>query len=207
VKISRASHELGKRSCAFALVLFFFLGCPLVPPATALDSKSSVESLIKLFSQWGTGVDSQTFAAKAAQFIDYRTMSQMALGAENWGKLSEGQRQEFTQSFRTLVEKRYYPRWHKIFSKSQVKYGKESVQNGLTRIQTEITLKDSLQRVDWDLKARDAEPKVVNLTVEDKDLVMRVGRRFQKKLAQSGFPALLAWIKTQAVKSGSQSED
>jgi ABC-type transporter MlaC component len=207
VKISRAWHELRKRSCALALVLIFFLCSPLVPPAAALDSKSTVENLIKLFSQWGTGANSQTFAAQAARFIDYRTMSQMALGTEDWGKLSEAQRQEFTLSFRTLVEKRYYPRWHKIFSKSQITYGKESVQNGLTRIQTHITLKDSVQQVDWELKAQGAEPKVVNLAVEDKDLVMRVGRRFQKKLAQSGFPSLLAWIKTQAAKTGNQSED
>ena len=207
MKTGRASHELGKGSCALALVLLFFLCSPLVPLAAALDSKSTVESLIKLFSQWGTGVNNQTFAAQAAQFIDYRTMSQMALGADNWGKLSEAQRQEFTQSFRTLVEKRYYPRWHKIFSKSRITYGKESVQNGLTRIQTQITLKDSVQQVNWELKAEGSEPKVVNLSVEDKDLVMRVGRRFQKKLTQSGFPALLAWIKTQAAKSGSTSED
>jgi ABC-type transporter MlaC component len=207
VKINRASNLLGKRSFALAFVLLFFLYAPLIPPVVALDSKSTVESLVKLFSQWGTGVNSRTFAAQAAQFIDYRTMSQMALGAENWRKLNEPQRQEFTQSFRTLVEKRYYPRWHKIFSKSQTTYGKESVQNGLTRIRTQVTLKDSVQQVDWELKAQGAETKVVNLSVEDKDLVMRVGRRFQKKLAQSGFPALLAWLKTQAAKSGSTSED
>jgi len=132
-------------------------------------------------------------------------MAQDSLGPQ-WDKLSEAQRDEFTKSFKTLVERRYYPRWHKIFSKSQVTYGKESQQNGVTRIKTQITLKDSVQEVDWDLKAEGTAPKVINLTVENKDLVMRAGKRFQQRLAKAGFPSFIAWIKTQANKS-TASED
>jgi phospholipid transport system substrate-binding protein len=172
----------------------------------ALDSKPTVETLVKLFSQLkSTGPASASVLNQVAQYIDYKAMAEASLG-QQWAKLSEAQREEFAKSFRSLVEKRYYPRWHKIFSKSQVSYGKESQENGVTRLKTQITLKDTVQEIDWDLKAEGAAAKVVNLTVEDKDLVVRAGKRFQPRLAKSGFPAFIAWINTQAAKSVS-SED
>ena len=174
--------------------------------ALAIDSKPTIETLVKLFSQLSSsGPASQSVLTQVAQYIDYKAMAQDSLGPQ-WDKLSEAQRDEFTKSFKTLVERRYYPRWHKIFSKSQVTYGKESQQNGVTRIKTQITLKDSVQEVDWDLKAEGTAPKVINLTVENKDLVMRAGKRFQQRLAKAGFPSFIAWIKTQANKS-TASED
>jgi len=173
----------------------------------AVDSKPTVETLVKLFSQVSsTGTTDTSILAQAAQYIDYKAMAQASLG-QQWDKLSEAQRDQFAKSFRILVEKRYYPRWHKIFSKSKVSFGNESQQNGLTRVKTQITLKDSVQEVDWDLKAEGSTSKVVNLTVEDKDLVVRAGRRFQPRLAKSGFPAFIAWINNQANKSAVSSED
>jgi len=203
--LSNGDSTLKSRSTlSFCLALLAGLS---TTNASALESKPTVETLVKLFSQLSsTGPANQSVLTQAAQYIDYRAMAQSSLGPQ-WDKLSEAQRDEFTKSFRTLVEKRYYPRWHKIFSKSQVSYGKESQQSGLTRVKTQITLKDSVQEVDWDLKAEGAAAKVVNLTVENKDLVMRVGRRFQQRLAKSGFPAFIAWIKTQANKSAGASED
>jgi len=162
---------------------------------------------VKLLSQWNSKGNNQTVLSEAAQRIDYKSMAETSLGPQNWGKLSEAQRNEFVKSFRILVEKRYYPRWHNIFSKSQVTYGKESAQGSGTRIKTQMTLKDSVQEVDWDLQGQGAEAKVVNLTVGDKDLVVRASHRFQKRLDKSGFPAFMTWIKAQADSTASSSED
>jgi ABC-type transporter MlaC component len=186
----------------FLSVLFCTMHCAL-----ALDSKSTVETLVKLLSQWSSKGSNQNILSEAAQYIDYKSMAEASLGPQNWSKLSEGQRDEFVKSFRTLVEQRYYPRWHNIFSKSHITYGKASAQNGVNRIKTQMSLKDSVQEVDWDLKGQDSDARVVNLTVGEKDLVVRAGRRFQKRFAKAGFPAFIAWIKTQAANSASSSED
>jgi phospholipid transport system substrate-binding protein len=184
-----------------SLLFALLAGFACSTSALAADSKPTVEMLVKLFSQLSsTGTTSASLLAQAAQYIDYKSMAQASLGAQ-WQKLSDAQRDEFAKSFRTLVEKRYYPRWHKIFSKSRVSYGNQSQENGVTRLKTQIALKDSVQEVVWDLRGEGSTNKVVNLTVENKDLVVRAGKRFQPRLAKSGFPAFIAWINSQAAKS------
>lgn len=201
------SKSIGVKNFQWLLLLFSaIIYCSGAGSAATAGSNATIDTLVKLLSQWSSSGNNQSILTQAAQHIDYQAMGEESLGAQ-WGKLSEAQRTEFVQGFKTLVEKRYYPRWHNIFSKSKLTYGKESTANGVTRINTQMTLKDSVQEVDWDLKGTGANARVVNLTVGEKDLVVRAGRRFQKRLEKAGFPAFMTWIKKEAANTGSASAD
>jgi ABC-type transporter MlaC component len=170
-------------------------------PGLALESKPTVEALVGLFSKWSGSRTDHTNLNEAARYIDYKYMSRRALGTANWDKLSESQRDEFEKAFKTLIEQRYYPRWHRVFSKSKITYGKESVENGLVHLKTEISVGDDREHVDWELVTRGTDAKVVNLTVDGKDLIARIARRLQKRLNKSGFRSVMTWIRNRNPKS------
>jgi len=170
-------------------------------PSLALDSKPAVEALVELFSKWSGSSSDHTILNEAARYIDYRYMSRRALGTADWDKLSESQRDEFERAFKTLIEQRYYPRWHRVFSKSKITYGKESIENGLVYLKTAISVGDDREDVDWELVTRGTEAKVVNLRVDGKDLIARMARRLQKRLNKSGFRSVMGWIHNRNAKS------
>jgi ABC-type transporter MlaC component len=162
--------------------------------AFAQTGKESIESLIKVFStlrghHWELD---PTQLADAAKYIDYRDMAQRALGEREWHKLSDAQKKNYLQSFKSLIERRYYTRWHRIFAKSKITYGAEARKDSDVLVNSTITTGNSTKSVVWTLAGE--LPKVVNLTVGDKDLLKVVQPRFQRKIAAAGMPAFLSWL-------------
>src|SRR5438552_4227782 len=91
------------------------LCCQMSAPAAQIENgKQTVEHLVNLFSAWNGKKPDQRVYAEAAQNIDYELMACRSLGTAEWEKLTPTQRKEFTKTFQSLVEQRYYSRWHKI---------------------------------------------------------------------------------------------
>ena len=67
-------------------------------------------------------------------------MSQRALGNSEWDKLDSGERKQFVTALRSLMERRYYPRWHHIFSKATVDYISETPSGSDTLVKTSVKL-------------------------------------------------------------------
>jgi ABC-type transporter MlaC component len=125
-------------------------------------------------------------------------MSEQALGAEQWGKLKPAERNDFTAALRKLVEDRYYPRWHKLFSKGILTYGKESAGHGDIILNTVLKVNKKSQDVSWQLDTKGVQPRVISLKVDDKDLLNRLHKRIFPRLQKSGFKSLLSWLQTKA---------
>jgi ABC-type transporter MlaC component len=184
-------------------ILLTFTLLALAMPVWAGEATQAVEALVKVFTEWnGTSSDKESLA-EAAKHIDYGLMSQRVLGQESWNGLSSKQKHDFLTSFRNLVEKRYYPRWHRIFSHASITYLGERQSQGDTLVRTRIKNGDSVQDVLWTISKSAGEEKVVNLQVGARDLVQRAGQRFQKKLAKSNFDDFLVWIKKESVRASS----
>jgi len=175
-----------------SFIAFSVLSCPT---ALAASGKSPVETLISLFSKSAT--DKVTLE-QAAQYIDYQYMAAQSLGLANWDKLTNHQQSAYVSALQAVIEKRYYPRWHRIFSKSKVAYGIESAvgsgNNSESHINTDLTVGKSHENIDWTVRHIGAQAKVVNLSVNGKDILVRLGQRFQKKYAQGGFDKFIAWL-------------
>jgi ABC-type transporter MlaC component len=174
--------------------------------ALAQGGKGTVENLVRILGAGnGSASDQKTFV-EAAKFIDYENMSERALGQAEWSKISPTQRSQFTSALRTVVEQRYYPRWHRLFAKGTITYGQESTVNGDTVLQTSLKINKKSQALAWCMAKRSGDLKVVSLGVNDKDLLNKLHQRVMTKLKKSNFDALVAWLKNKAPHEADESE-
>jgi len=183
----------------YITIIFLFVLLMVATPAYAGQGEDTVENLVKILITWN-GTDQSAYS-EAAKYIDYRVMSERVLGQEHWHNLSSSQKNEFVDAFQHLIEKRYYPRWHRLFRNGHIEYLNEQEVHGDTLVRTQLKIGDSSKNTNWTLTKANGEYKVISLQVNGRDLVTRAGRRFQKKLATCEFKDFLAWIKNQSVHS------
>ena len=172
----------------------------LTPVDAAQSGKATVEKLVTLFKSWDQGVPPAKVFNEATDYIDYAAMSEQALGADQWGKLSEKDKSAFSAAIKKLVEQRYYPRWHKLFAKGSLTYGNESSKNGDITLNTVLNVNKKSQEVAWRLESKSASPKVISLRVDEKDLLNVLHDRISPRLKKAGFPALLSWLQNKAAQ-------
>jgi ABC-type transporter MlaC component len=180
--------------CSISLQMFL----PIFT-ANGQTGKETIEALVRIFSgrkENNSSTDKARFK-EAANYIDYENMAQQAIGTNYWNKLSNAQKKSYVQSFRVLVEQRYYKRWHRIFSKSKIIYtGEEKLPSDNTLVKTKIITGSNNKMAIWTLSG--TEPKVVNLTIDDRDLVKRAYARFQRKIKGVGVTSFVGWIQHRA---------
>ncbi|CAN5346018.1 hypothetical protein BH10CYA1_BH10CYA1_16730 [soil metagenome] len=161
------------------------------PGLTAEPGLTAVQNIVSLFS--GPGGASYPGAAK---FIDYDAMSQRSLGVQQWSKLTAKQKHDYTAALQVLIEQRYYPRWHRIFSKAKIEYVSKSTAGGDILVKTILVVGKKRDPITWRLS--DRSDKIINLAIGQKDLLDRLTNRLQPKLKKSGFQSMLAWMQAHA---------
>ena len=164
-------------------------------PAGAQTGRTAVQDLVALFSSWDGKRPGAELSGAAAKHIDYSGMASRAIGQAEWDKLNPGQQREFVSTFRKLVERRYYPRWHKLFSKGSLSYLSESSANGDVLVRTRLLVGKKRDTLVWRLHQGQGDWMVVNLTVGEKDLLGRLSTRFQRLMKDDGFEGMMAWLK------------
>lgn len=132
-------------------------------------------------------------------FIDYEEMSQRCLGKKEWEVLNASQKQSFTSTLQALVEKRYYPRWRKIFSKGSVALLEETVQGKDILVRTRLKIGQKLTELSWRVVDDGGCAKIVSLAVADRDLLEKLKGRIQAHRKKGDFQSLLAWMNGKAV--------
>jgi len=157
-----------------------------LPAEASTAGRSAVEHLLQTFDS------SSTLAT--SNFIDYQEMSCRCLG-KKWSKLSSSQRKEFVASLKGLVEKRYYPRWRKIFGKGKITFQEEISQDGDILVRTKFLLGKKEELLSWRVADESGSYKVVSLSVDNKDLLERLKTRIMARQQKSGFDSLIAWMK------------
>jgi ABC-type transporter MlaC component len=176
------------------LTSMFLCLSALTLPVCAQTGKESIESLVKVFStlhghHWELR---PAELAEAAKYINYPSMAQRALGDEEWSKLTAAQKKNYLQSFKAIIERRYYTRWRRIFAQSKICYGTEQKKGEDFLVNTTVTTAKSNKNVIWNLTGE--PPKLVNLTVGEHDLLQVAHSRFQRKIAGVGLPVFVAWL-------------
>lgn len=182
--------------------------CALSPcPVKADEGKATVQGLVDIFVHWtGSTADKDSYA-KAAGHIDYKLMSERVLGQKRWDSLSNQERSDFIAAFRSLIEKRYYPRWRRIFSRSAITYLSEQSSSRDILVKTRVKTGDSTEEITWTVSKEGGADKVISLTVGERDLIQRAKARFDKKLAKSDFKEFLDWIKKESQRATSKGVD
>ena len=156
-----------------------------------------MEKVLNLFSVWTGKKRNEAIYDEAAEYIDYGAMAERALGS-TWESLNEKQRKEFVVMLRRLIEERYYPRWHKIFSKGKVKLIKEVPARDELFVNTELVVGKKRDKLIWHMARAGGGLKIISLAVDDKDLLTRLGLRLKKQIKKEGFEKLLDWMKDES---------
>jgi len=190
-----------------SLLSLFFIAAVSAPAhaVSNLSAKDSVSSLITSFVQWNGKFTDKVKLDQLAHSLDYDGMSSRAMGAQQWAMLSASQKSEFIAALRSVIEQRYYPRWHRLFAKGTVIYGVQAKNQTETTIQTKLTVGKSKQNLSWLLDEKAGELKVVSLKVDKSDLVTRLHDRISARLAKNGFDKVLSWLKSKSLDVGDNS--
>lgn len=164
-------------------------------PCQAQTGKNTVQELVTLFSAWSDKGRNKDICDAVARHIDYGGMAELSLTKAQWEKIGPTQRKELIASFKALVERRYYPRWHKTFLKGKLSFASEASTAGDTYVKTFLSTGDDEDTVIWRLHLKGSELVVLSLNVNGKDLLTRLSARFQRQMEKHGFEGLIAWLK------------
>lgn len=180
----------GRRASLLVILVLSAVG--LANPAQAVEPGFTVvQNIVNVFS--GSGSASYPGAVK---YIDYDAMSQRSLGTTQWSKLTVKQKRDYTAALKVLLEQRYYPRWHRIFSKAKMEYVSKSAAGSDLLVNTNLVVGKKRDAMTWRLN--DRNDKVISLAIGQKDLLDRLTNRLQPKLKKSGFEAMLSWMQAHA---------
>lgn len=179
---------------AFALLVTASVCAQSVTAETDSQGKSCVQKVVNLFSVWQGDDASPPFFKEVARVIDYEEMSERALGT-HWDKLSPTERNEFSSTFRRLIEERYYKRWHRIFNSAKLAYKSEVPLDGDLYIKTLMTVGKKQDSVVWRLSSRSGSYKIINIAVNQKDLLQRLSDRLDQRMRKDTFKGVLTWMR------------
>ena len=127
-------------------------------------------------------------------------MAEKAIGPSQWEQLKPSQKKDFTLALRKLVEQRYYPRWHKLFSNGTLSYGSENTHAGGIVLNTVLKINQKAQAIAWRLDNKSNPARIVSLQVDQKDLLDTLHNRINPRLKKAGFTALLSWLQNRAAE-------
>ena len=178
------------------LLIAAFCMVALSPQAYAQSGKATVEKLVQIFTSWSGNPADRKILSEAAAYIDYNGMAERSLKSAEWSKLSPQQRTEFAQTLKTLIEERYYTRWHRIFAKGKLAFQSESNSGGDVIVKSNLVIGKKTDALSWRLDNNGS--KVVSLAVGDSDLLQKLSSRLEGRMAKVGFQGLLTWMKGKA---------
>jgi ABC-type transporter MlaC component len=186
-------------------LLAISLSLAVTQPAKAQEGTAAVQRIISTVTAGGRRKTKVNLAKAMADKADYDTMAQHLFSPKQWQQMTIAERTGVTTSVRNILERRYYKRWHKLYSRSQVQYLGETPINGGIAVRTMLNDHSSSESVTWQLSKKNGKLLVTDLNVDGKDLVDGLRDKVQKRLRRQGYDGVVTWLKTrtQTASSGS----
>jgi phospholipid transport system substrate-binding protein len=165
--------------------------------ATVRKANEAVSELIKRDVPAGSEEEKKLAAeinARLKGFLDIDELGERAL-RDHWSKLTAGQKKQFLELLRQLVEANYI-RALRSNRDYEVRYVKEEPAGADLRVYTELTLrkpdKTSTISVDYVLRKGKDGWRAFDLITDGVGLVENYRAQFNKIMAKEGFDGLLA---------------
>ncbi len=168
-----------------AISLFYY--CFIQPAFSFQTGKETVEFLVNTFLIWNGEQNQDKLRMETANYIAYRQMAQESIGSLNWDKLSNAQKYQYTQLFEKLIEKKFYPRWHKLFNRGKITINNEIKVDDEIYVRSILQENDDSDEVTWKFKKIDGNLKLVSLALNKKDLMNKISHRLKKKYDKLGY--------------------
>jgi phospholipid transport system substrate-binding protein len=188
------------------LMLQLFMGGPSsAMAASATDSvKGTIDEVLKILGDKelkGPGRQNdrrqQLEKAVGARF-DYTEMSRRSLGAP-WNQLSDKDKQEFVDLFRTLLTNTYADRVE-TYSGDGVQYLNERTEKEYAEVRTKVLSGKTEIPMDYRLLHKDNDWRVYDVVVDGVSLVNNYRGQFTKILHTSSYPGLVEQLRKKSDK-------
>ena len=204
----KANGSYRNRLAAVAWLFLFliFLGHPsqsLAGPAT--DSvKGTIDQVLRVLQdkemKKPDRVDErrQIIEKTIGDRFSWEEMAKRTLGTQ-WAKLTDKQRQEFVDLFRTLLTNTYIDRIEN-YAGEQVQYLNERLQDGFAEVRTKIASGKAEYPMDYRLLNKSGEWRVYDIVLDGVSLVANYRGQFNKILHSSGYDDLVQKLRTKSEK-------
>jgi phospholipid transport system substrate-binding protein len=131
-------------------------------------------------------------------FLDYEELAKRSL-ADEWAKLSGGQKSEFVQVFRDLIERNYVKQLRSNVD-YQIDYKDEQVTDGEAVVHSVVKAERKGRKAETTIDYKLADKgggkwAVYDVITDDVSLLRNYRSEFGRIIKKDGFPALLAKMK------------
>jgi len=204
----KSNGSYRNRLAAVALLFLFliFLGHPsqsLAGPATDAV-KGTIDQVLRVLQdkemKKPDRVDErrQIIEKTIGDRFSWEEMAKRTLGTQ-WAKLTDKQRQEFVDLFRTLLTNTYIDRIEN-YAGEQVQYLNERLQDGFAEVRTKIASGKAEYPMDYRLLNKSGEWRVYDIVLDGVSLVANYRGQFNKILHSSGYDDLVQKLRTKSEK-------
>jgi phospholipid transport system substrate-binding protein len=183
--------------------LFFALSLPIARPALAADSPDQLvrkltDAVIAVLREQGLSADAKRTKIQdiVKDYADYETMSRLVL-ARNWAGLSDDQKKQFIEEFKQHLAMTYGRNVESYHDEKVQITGSRDEGRGDFTVQTKIVRPsggaDIL--VDYRLRQKNGEWKVIDLVIERVSLVSNFRSQFQEVMANGGIDRVIKLLR------------
>ena len=203
---SNGSYRNRLAAVAWLFLFLIFLGHPsqsLAGPATEAV-KGTIDQVLRVLQdkemKKPDRVDErrQIIEKTIGDRFSWEEMAKRTLGTQ-WAKLTDKQRQEFVDLFRTLLTNTYIDRIEN-YAGEQVQYLNERLQDGFAEVRTKIASGKAEYPMDYRLLNKSGEWRVYDIVLDGVSLVANYRGQFNKILHSSGYDDLVQKLRTKSEK-------
>ena len=192
-------------AAVFAALLLGGVGAPEVWAGPATESvRSTIDEVLKVLSD--KDLKKPARAEERRKLLekivggrfDYQEMSRRSLGAP-WNQLTDKDKQEFVDLFRTLLTNTYADRVEN-YSGEGVQYVNERTEKDYAEVRTKILSGKTEIPMDYRLINKNSDWRVYDVVVDGVSLVNNYRGQFSKILRTSSYPELVDQLRKKSDK-------
>ena len=193
-----------KRAVAVMIGLFIFIAMTALADEPLKIIETRVDRIVKILGDKGLEEDVKVKQLEMAadETFDYVYLSRMTLG-RNWLKLDDGQRSEFVDLYRLLLEKNYMGQLLRYTDEKVVFDRQTMLSDTKAEVDSNVVSSDKKIPITYRLIRRDGDWKVYDLVIEGISLVSNYRTQFNDILSRQTPTEMLAILRKKVTdKSG-----
>jgi len=180
-------------------------GADMTPTETLEEGIDKIVAVLKdpkVNTESGKREAIEELSEMAGNYFAFDELTKRAVG-KPWLDMSEGQRTEFVQTFRKLLELTYLQKIRQ-YHDEKVEFTKELVKGNRAMVLTNVQAKDSVYSVNYKLIKRENRWLVYDVIGENISLVKNYRQQFNEILQKSSLEELVERLKKKvsALESG-----
>jgi phospholipid transport system substrate-binding protein len=193
-----------KRAAAVMIGLFIFVAMTAHAEEPLKIIENRVDRIVKILGDKGLEEDAKVKQLEMAadETFDYVYLSRMTLG-RNWLKLDDGQRSEFVDLYRRLLEKNYMGQLLAYTDEKVVFNRQTMLSDTKAEVDSNVVSSDKKIPIAYRLIRRDGDWKVYDLVIEGISLVSNYRTQFNDILSRQTPAEMLVILRKKVTeKSG-----